>query len=248
MGNEEGLMPLPSWGSAESNALGGGATGGGDPHGEHFMPPSTDTVLREHYWFWQNNTERHIKPTKLLVENYLTSVGRASNLILNIAPGPDGSIPAQDVAAYARMGEAVNCLFSRPIGSTAPSDSLHAEAGAITWVLPAPATAKTSANMSVVIREDQRDGQLINEFHLQCKNASATSEFSACSMGGLAAVIPSAMPATGIGHKRILMLADHVGLAALRVVVGSSFAQRGQRPRLRDIALYDWSGVVEECV
>ena len=62
MGNEEGLMPLPSWGAA-GNALGAGANGGGDPRGEHFMPPSTDTVLREHYWFWQNNTEQHITHT-----------------------------------------------------------------------------------------------------------------------------------------------------------------------------------------
>lgn len=245
MGNEQGLMPLPSWG-AEANALGGGTNGGGDPHGEHFMPPSTDTVLREHYWFWQNNTERHIKSTKLLVENYLTSVGRASNLILNIAPGPDGSIPVQDIDAYTRMGAAVECLFSQPIGSTAAADP--DEAGTITWALSVTATEKTTANMSVVIREDQRDGQLINEFHLECKNASFNSKFAPCSMGGLTTVIPSTMPATGIGHKRILMLADHVGLVALRVVVDSSFARHEQTPRLRDIALYDWSGAVGACV
>lgn len=249
MGNEEGHMPLPSWGAA-ADALGAGPNGGGDPRGEHFMPPSTDTVLREHYWFWQNHTEKHIKSTKLLVNNYLTSVGRASNLILNIAPGPDGSIPVQDIDAYAKMGAAVKCLFSRPIGSTVAADPLHVdEAGKITWVLPATATEKTSVNMSLVIREDQRDGQLINQFLLQCKNSSVTSEFAPCSMGGLAAVIPSTMPAVGIGHKRILMLADHVGLAALRFVVTSNFAQRGgKKPRLRDIALYDWTGVVEACV
>ncbi len=247
MGNEEGDMPLPSWGAA-GNALGAGPDGGGDPRGEHFMPPSTDTVLREHYWFWQNNTERHIKSTKALVNNYLTSVGRASNLILNIAPGPDGSIPLQDIDAYEKMGAALKCLFSRPIGSTVDPLSVD-EAGRITWVLSATAIEKTSVNMSVVIREDQSDGQLIDRFHLECKNGSVTSKFAPCSMGELAAVIPASMPSVGIGHKRILMLADHVGLAALRVVVDTSFAQHGgQNPRVRDMALYDWSGAVEACV
>lgn len=244
MGNEEGQMPLPSWGAAAAET-----SGGGDPNGEYFMPPSTDTVLREHYWFWQHNTEQHIKSTKTLVDNYLTSVGRASNLILNIAPGPDGSIPTQDIAAYENMGTAVKCLFSRPIGKTGSNAPLSVDGnGTITWALPAALTRKTSANMSIVLREDQRDGQLINQFHLECKDTTAT-DFSPCSMGELTKVIPSNMPATGIGHKRILMLANQASLAALRVVVDSSFAQQhAQVPRLRDIVLYDWSGVVEACV
>ena len=47
-------------------------------YGTTFQPPSCDAVLREHYWFWEPNTEAAIKSTKVLVQNYLTSVGRAS--------------------------------------------------------------------------------------------------------------------------------------------------------------------------
>ena len=50
MGNEEGMMPLPSWGGAAGD---GSQGNGGNPLADAFMPPSTDVVLREHYWFYQ---------------------------------------------------------------------------------------------------------------------------------------------------------------------------------------------------
>ena len=46
MGNEEGMMPLPSWACAKGD---GSQGDGGNPLGEAFMPPSSDAVLREHY-------------------------------------------------------------------------------------------------------------------------------------------------------------------------------------------------------
>jgi hypothetical protein len=43
-----------------------------------------------------------------------------ANLILNIAPDGTGAIPAEDVARYKEMGEAIQCLFSKSIGSGGP--------------------------------------------------------------------------------------------------------------------------------
>jgi hypothetical protein len=115
MGNEGARMPLPSWGAST-----GGQSGAynGDPRGLTFQPPSCDAVLREHYWFWQPQTEQYAKSTKALVNNYLTSVGRAANLILNIAPDDSGAVPASDVLRYAEMGAAIECLFGSPVGGT----------------------------------------------------------------------------------------------------------------------------------
>lgn len=90
-------MPLPSWAAAAS-----GGDVSGSPTGQFFMPPSSDTVLREHYWFWKNGTENSTKSTKQLVDTYLTSVGHASNLILNIAPNKTGGLPEGDIVRYAR--------------------------------------------------------------------------------------------------------------------------------------------------
>jgi hypothetical protein len=88
----QGVMPLPSWGASSGgqHSTGGGTVGGGTPMGVTFEPPSCDAVLRNHYWFWQPHTESSTKSTHQLVSNYLTSVGRAANLILNIAPDNTG--------------------------------------------------------------------------------------------------------------------------------------------------------------
>ena len=64
MGNEEGMMPLPSWGGSAGD---GSKGGNGNPLEDAFMPPSSDAVLREHYWFYQKNTDRSLKTTKKLV-------------------------------------------------------------------------------------------------------------------------------------------------------------------------------------
>jgi hypothetical protein len=183
MGNEEGMMPLPSWVSFElllrrrahhfsqrlsavltlSDTHGTSMTvfwqgadfgegshgGGGHPLGAAFMPPSSDAVLREHYWFWEPNTTSSLKTTKKLVHNYLTSVGRAANLILNVAPDGTGQIPAPDVARYAEMGHAIRCLFSQPVANSSSSEAvilpgtprglpMDMETGAITWEVSGP--------------------------------------------------------------------------------------------------------------
>eukprot|EP01065_Artemidia_motanka_P006266 TRINITY_DN1307_c0_g1_i2.p2 TRINITY_DN1307_c0_g1~~TRINITY_DN1307_c0_g1_i2.p2 ORF type:complete len:379 (+),score=116.78 TRINITY_DN1307_c0_g1_i2:522-1658(+) len=236
MGNEEGMMPLPSWGAAANV----GQTKG-DPHGSYFVPPSSDTVLREHYWFWQNNSAQTTKSTKKLVQNYLTSVGRASNLILDMGPDSTGAIPASDVRAYAAMGEAINCLFSHQLDATTSAIPMSAS-GTMDWELKAPVT---STNVSVVLMEDQSKGQLISNFSLDCR--SAAGDWKPCAMGSLPGVIPTCSEGgcVGIGHKRVLMLAQ--GASALRLNVHSHFAVSGQVPTLRSAALFDW-GAAESCV
>ena len=244
MGNEAGVMPLPSWGS--------GSVDNGDPLGSVFSPPSCDAVLREHLWFFANNSAGQAKgvPTSTLglVRKWLTSVGRAANLILNVGPdGRTGAIPASDVARYAEMGAAVACLFSQPLANT--SDGLAMSPGReITWKLPSP----ISGNVSIVIREDQRAGQLIGEYSLWCGGSHGMSPCEMATLGP-GSVIPAYHSAprrtqNGIGHKRILLMAlvDPVDTITLKIEV--SYAVAGQIPALRDISLFDWGGKVRACV
>ena len=131
-----------------------------------------------------------------------------------------------------------------------------------------------ASNISLVVREDQTEGQLIGNYSLQCAHAAASNGgvawsrkptsnpqhgvasmdvserllvFSACAMGSLSGVIPAGLVA-GIGHKRILMLAPSTPLHGVRVVVDTHFSTGVQVPALRDIALYDWGGKVMSCV
>ena len=252
MGNEEAMMPLPSWGADDGE---GSKGGGGNPLGGAFMPPSSDAVIREHYWFWKNNTEEKTKSTLKLVQNYLTSVGRASNYILNVAPDNTGRIPPSDVARYAEMGTAIKCLWSQPVATSSQSSLLVMDnaTSLITWTLPAATTTVGGCtNCSLVVREDQTRGQLIGAYTLQCRAVGAAStDWSACTMGSLGTVIRSdAAALTGVGHKRILLLNVAGGklLAAIRMKVVSHYAVGTQLPTLRDLALFDWGGNVEHCV
>ena len=110
MGNEEGLTPLPSWGALTSGTL-------GNPTALIFVPPSADTVLEEHYWFYKPGDEKTLRSPCSLINVYLTSVGRSSNLILNIAPDSQGGIQALEITAYATLGKSIACLWSSPIQS-----------------------------------------------------------------------------------------------------------------------------------
>ena len=127
-----------------------------------------------------------------------------------------------------------------------------------------------SHNVSLVIREDQRQGQLIGNYSLECGYGSASAsadstgalqaatQWQACPMGSLDEHVISSKLYPGVGHKRILLLAPYAGnqtsdrdtlvWRALRFVVKSHFATGSQIPALRDMVLYDWSGDIEQCV
>jgi alpha-L-fucosidase len=228
MGNEYGRMPLPSWGASTGGQHGGG-TAGGSPLGATFQPPSCDAVLREHYWFWQPGTEGALKSTKTLVGNYLTSVGRAANLILNVAPDATGAVPAADVARYTEMGEAIKCLFSSRVASGGAQNASAAD-GTIVWSFGEEA-AIASRNLSVVLLEDQTDGQLIGKWSLDCQERGS-GDWSACHAHD-----------EGIGHKRIVNILRDQGssdITAMRLNVLQHYALPDQTPRMRALEVYDW--------
>eukprot|EP01051_Picozoa_sp_SAG22_P005655 SAG22_NODE_342_length_11973_cov_10.127927_4_plen_240_part_00 len=219
--------------------------------------------------FYQDQTENHTKSTKALVHNYLTSVGRAANLILNVAPDGTGAVPPSDVARYAEMGTAIECLFSKPLAKSSnhsipPFGAMEKTTGVIEWALPPTGAACT--NCSLVLMEDLSAGQLIGNFSLLCQSECAAADVDSggctagaepwkpCELGMLAGLPPSPHPifpkdlAAGVGHKRIVLLAAGSPLLGLRLVVKTHYATGAQVPRLRSMELYDWGGEVESCV
>ena len=174
MGNEEGVMPIPSWAASTGSTT-------GDPTCSTYLPPSTDTVLREHYWFWWNNTEQYTKPHSELLSNYITSVGRSSNLILNVAPDSTGAIPESDVIAYKKLGDAIKCIFETPAGDKFTPTAAQ-QGSNTTFTFSASAISKLPAsgskNVTFVIMENVTDGQKINDWTLRQGSEVLTTSIS----------------------------------------------------------------------
>lgn len=229
MGNEEGAMPLPSWAAAD--AVGEPA---GNPIGAIFDPPSCDTVLEEHYWFYQHGDIDTLRSVCSLVNVYLTSVGRASNLILNMAPDATGQIQDAEVKTYASLGNAIDCLFNEPI-STWTNVSVSLSNGiAIFPIAPVRCGEPDGCNLSLVIEESlSLSGQRISSWIVE-----------ALVNGAWISAVSSDMPPealTGVGHKRIVGL--HVpsfDSLRLRVLSAFTFAADPTAPiTLRAGAIYN---------
>jgi hypothetical protein len=217
MGNENGLMPLPSWAAADAD---GTTSPSGTPTGALFIPPSCDTVLEQHYWFYAPGDVAHLRPTCELVNVYLTSVGRASNLILNLAPGADGALQPAEVAAYGALGAAVDCLWRAPLGEWAAVaiDLASGASGAL--ALPSPLPCAAGCSLTLVLQEELASaGQRVGAWAVDARVG-----------GAWVPATPPAAPAaalTGVGHKRIVALRAAAGFDALRLRVATAYTAAG---------------------
>lgn len=103
-----------------------------------------------------------------MVDVYLSSVGRAANLILNIAPDGTGAVPSADITRYAEFGAAIKCLFSDRVGSGGAR--VITEAAPAVWEFGVGGIR--SNNLSVAVLEDQTDGQMIGRWSLDCRRGA----------------------------------------------------------------------------
>ena len=244
----------------------GGENYWGDPYGEVYAPTSCDTTFTgstwpdgpesgKHYWMWHADDvpcqptdggnckyDDNLRSLHALVQIYLATVGRSSNLLLNIAPNSTGGISDKQVQRYAEFGAAVLCLFSDADWESNTTVSL---AQPVQWELPPGLAGRP--NVSVTLQEHLTQGQLIETFQLEAyyswmhpdqawqpvlpsdvtatSNATKTANMSMC---------------RGIGHKRIWMNVSLIGATKLRLTALSSFrSATGAAPRLRRIAITD---------
>ena len=120
VGNERGYAPYPAWNTVkkEDGGTGSATAAHSDPNGDMWMPLEVNTTLKDHYWFWSPENEKHLKSLDQLVENYYKSVGRGGVFLLNSAPDTSGLIPAADMKLYQQLGDEIRRRFSQSIKET----------------------------------------------------------------------------------------------------------------------------------
>ena len=123
VGNESGIAGDPCWqtispagmapGHADSKLL-----NRGDRSGDAWLPAEADVSIRPG-WFYHAAEDAKVKTPDQLMDLYLKSVGRGSNLILNIPPERRGRIHDADVASLVGWKKQLDAMFANDLAKTA---------------------------------------------------------------------------------------------------------------------------------
>ncbi len=95
-GSEKGFVKYPLWNNK----------------GKSWISLEGDTPINHAGWFWHPGQEGRVKSPEDLMKVYLSSVGRGSTLVLNVAPNRDGVLDAADVDSLLTFGAARQQLLA----------------------------------------------------------------------------------------------------------------------------------------
>ena len=117
VGNESGIAGRTNWNTISRDTLYAGKAGIegllniGAENGKDWVPAEVDVSIRPG-WFYHKEEDEKVKSPEKLFEIYLTSVGRGSNLLLNIPPDRRGLIHENDVKSLIEWRKLLNERFA----------------------------------------------------------------------------------------------------------------------------------------
>jgi alpha-L-fucosidase len=193
VGNEDGFAPNPCWnGIDRAEARTGTATSlNSDPDGDFWMPNEADVSIRRPDWFWSTTNESKVLRPSQLLSVYYRSVGRGTQLLLNIPANRDGLLSDPDCASAKAFGAEIQRRFGKPLAETA------GHGARVTLKLDAPTALDT-----VILQEDIAKGERVREYRIE---------------GRADGVWQTLGEGTSIGHKRIQAV-EPITIDALRIV------------------------------
>jgi alpha-L-fucosidase len=118
VGNEDGKAGDPCWPTMPNVPYEQAAGNSGVRGGEIWWPAETDVSVRPG-WFYHEDEDTAVKSPARLMELYDNSVGRGTNLLLNIPPDRRGQIAEPDVAALSAFGDALRASFASDVARKA---------------------------------------------------------------------------------------------------------------------------------
>lgn len=216
IGNEDGVAGYPCWATVPGREVelqdGNAAQHGktllhGDPDGRLWLPGECDAPLPGHEWDWKPS-QPEVEPLPRLMDIYLQSVGRNSNLLLNVTPNAQGLVPEQNLRYYADFGREIRRRFGTPVAEA------RGEGALVQLDLTRPARIG-----SVILMEDIAHGERVREYVVE--GLVGADRWQRLCDG------------TSVGHKRIQEF-PAVEVAALRFRALRHVAS----PRLRRFAAF----------
>lgn len=129
VGNESGMGSLTNWCLLKKDAMypGGnfaGILGEGHADGNFWVPAEVDVSIRPG-WFYHKSQDSLVRSPENLMELYYSSVGRNSNLLLNVPPDRRGVLNENDVQSLIKFRELREKEFAKELafGKSAQSSS-----------------------------------------------------------------------------------------------------------------------------
>lgn len=245
VGNERGVAGSTNWNNITGDTLYAGKAGienllnTGNENGRNWIPAEVDVSIRPG-WFYHAEEDIKVKSPEKLFEIYLTSVGRGSNLLLNIPPDRRGLIHEKDVESLqgwkklldeafrvnlAKAGK-VHTNITRSKNKAFKASNLTDGNDNTYWSVPDEVKAgevvislpEVQKLKYVTLQEYIKLGQRVKSFSIEVKQGNTWKEVAR---------------ETTIGYKRIVKI-EPVETDAVRVRILDSKAC----PVLSEIALY----------
>jgi alpha-L-fucosidase len=109
VGNESGMGSLTNWSLLKKDDMYPGGDfakilGEGHTDGNYWVPAEVDVSIRKG-WFYHQSQDAGVRTPENLLELYYSSVGRNSNLLLNVPPDRRGLLHENDVKALSGFRE-----------------------------------------------------------------------------------------------------------------------------------------------
>lgn len=136
VGNENGVAGDPCWPTMPNRPYEQDLGNSGLRGGELWWPAETDVSIRPG-WFYHADEDSKVKSPERLIQLFDESVGRGTNLNLNLPPDRRGRIADQDVKILKSFGDALRASFAKDLakGSVAHASAERGAAFAAARVL-----------------------------------------------------------------------------------------------------------------
>ncbi len=120
VGNESGMGSLTNWSLLKKDDMYPGGDfakilGEGHSDGNYWVPAEVDVSIRKG-WFYHQTQDAGVRTPENLLELYYSSVGRNSNLLLNVPPDRRGLLHENDVKSLMAFKELREKEFQNELG------------------------------------------------------------------------------------------------------------------------------------
>lgn len=169
VGNEEGIAPSPCYNVVESVPFSIETKENVKLMDNEYawLPTECDCKMRLN-WFYSDSDEHTLKTLDELIGMYYYSIGRGSNLLLNIGPDRTGNLPQPDVEMLLKMKEVIDNRFKEAIATLS---DCNIEEQKIVYRPTTPILIN-----HVIIEEKLEEGEHVERFKIWAK--PGTSDMS----------------------------------------------------------------------